>query len=123
LIQVVVLQWTQPSTKDKPLTWKRFAILLLLLIIIPLVPVGLSQIFGGLLAWVENAAFLGVFLYVASNLLTLANPLMSINRNNVGGAIIDVYISMVALLTFDIVVNIVNIFQLLLSTKRQSDAI
>lgn len=47
---------------------------------------------------------------------------MNFNRNNVGGAIIDVYISMVALLPFGIVINIVNIFRVLLSTNRQSNA-
>jgi hypothetical protein len=56
-------------------------------------------------------------------MLSLANPLMNFNRNNVGGAIIDAYIRMVALLTFGLVFNIVNIFQMPLSTNRQSNAL
>jgi hypothetical protein len=49
--------------------------------------------------------------YVASNLLNMATPLTDFNPTNVVGVITDIYISVVALLTFGIVLNIVNVFQ------------
>jgi hypothetical protein len=93
--------------------------MLIFLMLFPIVPLALSVIFGGILAWAEKAPYLDGFLYVASNLLNMATPLTNFNPNNVIGVVIDVYVSMVALLMFGIILNIVNIFQVPLVINRQ----
>ena len=101
---------------------KRFGVLLLFLIVFPIFPLAISTVFGGLLALVENATFLDGFLYVASNLLAMSEPLTDFNPNNAIGVIIDVYVSIIALLTFGIILNIVNLFQVPLAINRLIEA-
>ncbi|KAL3934172.1 MAG: hypothetical protein SGARI_003503 [Bacillariaceae sp.] len=67
---------------------------------------------GGILAWVEGVAFLEGFLYVTSNLLQMATPMTEFNPTNAVGVIIDVYASIIALLSFGIILNVVNLFQI-----------
>eukprot|EP00527_Entomoneis_sp_CCMP2396_P000996 CAMPEP_0198145796 /NCGR_PEP_ID=MMETSP1443-20131203/25427_1 /TAXON_ID=186043 /ORGANISM="Entomoneis sp., Strain CCMP2396" /LENGTH=291 /DNA_ID=CAMNT_0043809523 /DNA_START=159 /DNA_END=1034 /DNA_ORIENTATION=+ len=103
----------QVETPHPPNTFCRATLLLLVafLCLFPIVPLTLSVILGGLLAWAEVASFHDGFLYVSSNLLNMATPLTEINPINAIGVTIDVYISVVALLCFGIIINIVNIFQ------------
>mmetsp|Transcript_13932 Transcript_13932/g.26077 ORF Transcript_13932/g.26077 Transcript_13932/m.26077 type:complete len:300 (-) Transcript_13932:2484-3383(-) len=104
---------------EKPtFSLKRYGFLLFFLICFPIFPLTLALVFGGLLALVENSSFLDGFLYVASNLLNMATPLTDFNPNNAAGVIIDVYVSMVALLTFGIMLNMVNIFQVPLAINN-----
>jgi hypothetical protein len=82
----------QPK-KKKTLTWKRILFLLIFLMLFLIVPLTLSVVLGGPLAWAEKTekpSFLDGFLYVASNLLNLATPLTDFNPNNVVGVVIDV---------------------------------
>ncbi|KAL7569334.1 hypothetical protein ACA910_016876 [Epithemia clementina (nom. ined.)] len=65
---------------------------------------------GGLLAAVEGTSFQNGFLYVASNLLGMANSLTTFNPQDPFGITIDVYVSVVALLCFGIVMNVVHLF-------------
>ena len=99
-------------------SFQRFVVLLGFLLIFPIFPLFLSVIFGGLLALVESVAFLDGFYYVASNLLNMATPLTEYNPNNVAGIIIDVYVSVVALLCFGIMLNLVNLFQVPLAINN-----
>jgi hypothetical protein len=47
------------ATKKKSFSWNRLGLLLLFLLLFPAVPLSLSVIFGGFLALVEKASFLG----------------------------------------------------------------
>jgi hypothetical protein len=102
----------------KSSSFKRFGVLLGFLLIFSLFPLFLSVIFGGLLALVEGVAFIDGFLYVASNLLNMATPLTDYNPNNPAGILIDVYVSVVALLCFGIMLNLVNLFQVPLAINN-----
>jgi len=82
------------------------------LILFPIIPVTIAVVFGGILAWAESEDFVDGFLYVASNVLGMAEPLTEFNPTDPIGAIIDVYVSVVAILCFGIVINIVNVFQM-----------
>lgn len=108
-----------PPPAEAPCWKQRPLFMLIFFLVFPIVPLALSVVFGGLLAWVEKASFLDGFLYVASNLLNMSTPLTDFNPNNVIGVVIDVYVSMVALLTFGLVLNIVNLFQVPLLINRQ----
>jgi hypothetical protein len=79
----------------------------------------ISTVLGALLACAEGATFLDGFLYVASNLLAMSTPLTDFNPNNPVGVLIDLYVSIMALLTFGIVLNLVNLFQVPLAMNRQ----
>jgi hypothetical protein len=113
---------SRDATKNKTLAWKRLGLLLLFVLLFPAMPLALAIMFGGLLALVEKASFLEGFLYVASNLLGMTTPLTNFNPTNVGGVIIDVYISVVALLLFGIVLNVVNVFQIPLAINRMIES-
>jgi hypothetical protein len=113
---------SRDATKNKTLAWKRFGLLLLFVLLFPALPLALAVMFGGLLALVEKATFLEGFLYVASNLSSLATPLTDFSPSNVGGVIIDVYISVVALMLFGIVLNVVNVFQIPLAMNTMIES-
>ena len=108
-----------PPKKETSTCGKRNLLMFLFFILFPIAPLTLSVAFGALLALVEKATFLDGFLYVASNLLSMTTPLTTFNPNNVIGVIIDVYVSIVALLMLGLVLNIVNIFQVPLIINRQ----
>jgi len=94
---------------------KRFTYLAFFLaVIFPLLPFLLASIFGGLLAlFEEDADFRKGFLYVVSNLLGMANPLTSYSPSGATAAIIiDIYVSVTALICFGIMLNVVNLFQI-----------
>jgi hypothetical protein len=113
------LSGPSPPKKKTSTWWKRNLLMLAFVVLFPIIPLALSVVFGGLLALVESASFLDGFLYVASNLLNMATPLTNINPNNVIGVVIDVYVSIVALMMLGIVFNIVNHFQVALIINRQ----
>lgn len=100
------------------LTLKWFALLMVFQILFPILALGIASIFGGLLALAEKTSFLTGFLYVASNLLNMSNPLTDFNPTDAAGIVIDMYVSVVALLLFGIVLNIVNIFQVPVAINR-----
>lgn len=104
---------------DAKLSFKRMGILLLLLILFPIYPLLLSTVFGGLLALAESAAYIDGFLYVASNLLGMSTPLTDFNPNNAGDVVIDVYVSIMALLSFGVMLNFVNLFQVPLAINQE----
>lgn len=83
-------------------------------ILFPLLAITLASIFGGLLAWAENTKFIHGFLYVASNLLGMANPLTVWEpTTGIGVAIvIDIYTAVAALISFGIMLNVVNLFRI-----------
>ena len=85
--------------------------LLAFLVLFPILPLLISTVMGGLLALVEGVTFREGFLYVASNLLSMATNLTDYNPNDPAGIMIDVYVSVVALLLFGIVINVVNLFR------------
>lgn len=91
---------------------KRFCGLIVFLLFFPLLPLLLSTVFGGVMAAVENSSFKDAFLYVASNLLNMSTPLTEFNPRDEWGVLIDVYVSVVALMTFGICINVVNLFQI-----------
>jgi hypothetical protein len=67
----------------------------------------------------EDANFRTGFLYVVSNLLGMANPLTSYNPSGATAAIIiDMYVSITALICFGIMLNIVNLFQVPLAMNN-----
>ena len=65
---------------------------------------------GGLLALVEGEPLLKGFLYVTSNMLQFSTPLTDYNPSNPAGVIIDIYVSVMALLAFGMIINVVRIF-------------
>ena len=83
-------------------------------IIFPLLSIFLATIFGGLLAWAENAKFIHGFLYVVSNLLGMANPLTDwVPTTGLGAVVvIDIYTAVAALISFGIMLNVVNLFRI-----------
>lgn len=104
--------------EGSPFTWKRFVALAVFQITFPLLALLIACVFGGLMAWVENEKFLTGFLYVASNLLSMSNPLTEFNPANAPGVVIDIYVSVLALLLFGVVLNVVNLFQVPLAINR-----
>lgn len=111
---------TPGRIKDKgELTSKKLFVLFVFLLFFPLLALALSCIFGGLLVVAEDATFLTGFLYVASNLLNMANPLTDFNPADAAGVVIDIYVSTVALLLFGIVLNVVNLFNVPIAINRQ----
>jgi hypothetical protein len=93
------------------LKFKRMGVLFVFLLLFPVFPLLLSVVFGALLAWAEKISFLEGALYVASNLLQMGTPLTDFTPQNPAGVFIDVYVSVVAVLVFGILLNLVNLFQ------------
>jgi len=99
-------------------SWRRsrfkriFFLCLFIFILFPILSIFLATIFGGLLALAESTAFLHGFLYVVSNLLGMANPLTDWVPTSGTGVVvvIDVYTAVAALISFGIMLNIVNLF-------------
>ena len=108
--------------KQVKLSWKRLVVLLIFLLIFPIFPLAIGAALGGILALAEGAPFIDGFLYVVSNLLQFATPLTDFNPNNACGAIIDVYVSVVGYLTFGIVLNVINVFQVPLYVNQRIEA-
>jgi hypothetical protein len=73
----------------------------------------LATIFGGLLAWADGTTFLDGFLYVASNLLGMTNALTEWEPTSGLGVVvaIDIYTAVAALISFGIMLNVVNLFR------------
>jgi hypothetical protein len=89
-----------------------FYLCVFIFILFPLLSIFLATVFGGLLALAEKTAFLHGFLYVVSNLLGMANPLTEWEPTT--GipivVVIDIYTSVAALISFGIMLNVVNLF-------------
>lgn len=87
---------------------------LFIFILFPSIAINLACIFGGLLAWAENTKFINGFLYVVSNLLGMANPLTDWEPTTGIGVVIaiDIYTAVAALISFGIMLNVVNIFRI-----------
>ena len=83
-------------------------------ILFPLLSITLASIFGGLLAWAENTKFLHGFLYCVTNLLGMANPLTDWEPTSGIGfvIVIDIYTAVAALISFGIMLNVVNLFRI-----------
>ena len=99
-------------------SWRRsrskriFFLCLFIFILFPILSIFLATIFGGLLALAESTTFLKGFLYVVSNLLGMANPLTDWVPTSGTGVVvvIDLYTAVAALISFGIMLNIVNLF-------------
>jgi len=93
---------------------RMFYLCLFIFVLFPLLSIFLATIFGGLLAWAENTTFLHGFLYVVSNLLGMANPLTNWEPTTGTGVVIviDIYTAVAALISFGIMLNVVNLFRI-----------
>mmetsp|Transcript_1123 Transcript_1123/g.2324 ORF Transcript_1123/g.2324 Transcript_1123/m.2324 type:complete len:328 (-) Transcript_1123:296-1279(-) len=92
---------------------RMFYLCVFIFVLFPLLSIFLATIFGGLLAWAENTTFLNGFLYVVSNLLGMANPLTNWEPTTGTGVVIviDIYTAVAALISFGIMLNVVNLFR------------
>lgn len=90
-----------------------FYLCVFVFILFPLLSLFLATIFGGLLAWAEGTTFLDGFLYVVSNLLGMANALTEWEPTSGLGVVvaIDIYTAVAALISFGIMLNVVNLFR------------
>jgi len=93
---------------------RMFYLCVFIFVLFPLLSIFLATIFGGLLAWAENTTFLHGFLYVVSNLLGMANPLTNWEPTTGTGVVIviDIYTAVAALISFGIMLNVVNLFRI-----------
>lgn len=94
------------------LTCRRFGILLAFLFVFSILPLTIACVFGAILALSEGQSFQVGFLYVASNILNLANPLTEFTPVKPLSIVIDVYVTIIALLLLGLVLNIVHTFQI-----------
>lgn len=94
---------------------KKFLFLTILLIcIFPLLPFAISTLYAGFFVLCEpDTTFKQGFLYVASNLLGMSNPLTDYNPSwTLGAVFLDMYVAITALLCFGILLNIINLFEI-----------
>lgn len=105
---------------DISLDCKRLTILgTFLFVVFPLAVLLLAALFGGLFACFRHVTYQEGFLYVASNLLGIANPLTNWAPGGPGWAewevaiavVLDVYVALVALVCFGVMLNVVNLFE------------
>jgi len=89
-----------------------FFLLVFLFFIFPLLPIGLSLVYGGLMVAVDGCSFKQGFLYVVSNILGMANPLTTYTPDNTATIVLDMYVAVTALITFGIMLNFVNLFEI-----------
>ena len=89
-----------------------FFLFIFLFCIFPLLPIGLSLVYGGLFMAVDGCSFKEAFLYVVSNILAMANPLTPYTPKETATIVIDVYVAVTALITFGIMLNFVNLFEI-----------
>ena len=89
-----------------------FVLFVFLIFIFPLLPICLSILYGGLLMAVDGCTFRHGFLYVVSNIVAMANPLTTYTPEETAAIVIDVYVAVTTLITFGIMLNFVNLFEI-----------
>ncbi|KAL7529563.1 hypothetical protein ACHAWF_003024 [Thalassiosira exigua] len=95
-------------------------------VLFPLAVLLIAALYAGLFACFRHATYLEGFLYVASNLLGIANPLTDWAPGGSEWAewevaiavVLDVYVALTGLVCFGIMLNVVNIFQVPLAINR-----